>query len=194
MSLRARNRLAAMRRIQECALRLFEQSGFEAISIEEIASVAEVSPSTVYRYFGTKEGIVVWEREDQSIEAEFLARLKQLPPAAAFRDALIATLGASNDASFLLRRVRFIYATPQVHAAAIERDFSDRDELAIGFAKLRRSRKPQLQDQVLAAICMAALDAALQAWQQANGKKKLAALLKEAFEVAASFELSESTA
>ncbi|HEY7594201.1 MAG TPA: helix-turn-helix domain-containing protein, partial [Actinophytocola sp.] len=40
-----------MRTIQEQALDLFDARGFDAVTIEEIAAAAEVSPSSVYRYF-----------------------------------------------------------------------------------------------------------------------------------------------
>jgi AcrR family transcriptional regulator len=62
--LRARSRLKAMRTIQECALDLFDERGFGAVTIEEIAAAAEVSPSSVYRYFGTKEGLIVADEFD----------------------------------------------------------------------------------------------------------------------------------
>lgn len=48
-----------MRTIHERALDLFDERGFDAVTIEEIAAAAEVSPSSVYRYFGTKEGLIV---------------------------------------------------------------------------------------------------------------------------------------
>ena len=53
-----------MRAIQERALDLFDANGFGAVTIEEIAAAAEVSPSSVYRYFGTKEGILVADEFD----------------------------------------------------------------------------------------------------------------------------------
>ena len=62
--LRERWRISAMRTIQERALDLFDARGFDAVTIEEIASAAEVSPSSVYRYFGTKEGLVVADEFD----------------------------------------------------------------------------------------------------------------------------------
>ena len=62
--LRERWRQNAMRTIQECALDLFDERGFDAVTIEEIAAAAEVSPSSVYRYFGTKEGLIVADEFD----------------------------------------------------------------------------------------------------------------------------------
>ncbi|WP_280295966.1 TetR/AcrR family transcriptional regulator [Nocardia abscessus] len=62
--LRERWRLKAMHTIQERALDLFDAKGFGAVTIEEIAAAAEVSPSTVYRLFGTKEGIIVADEFD----------------------------------------------------------------------------------------------------------------------------------
>ena len=53
-----------MRTIQERALDLFDARGFDAVTIEEIAAAAEVSPSSVYRYFGTKEGLIVADEFD----------------------------------------------------------------------------------------------------------------------------------
>src|SRR2546421_7188052 len=62
--LRERWRINAMRTIQEQALDLFDARGFGDVTIEEIAAAAEVSPSSVYRYFGTKEGLVVADEFD----------------------------------------------------------------------------------------------------------------------------------
>ncbi|KAB8194628.1 TetR family transcriptional regulator [Nonomuraea phyllanthi] len=70
--LRERWRLKAMRTIQERALDLFDEKGFTAVTIEEIAAAAEVSPSSVYRFFGTKEGIVVADVEFDSMSPEAL--------------------------------------------------------------------------------------------------------------------------
>ncbi|MER6952237.1 helix-turn-helix domain-containing protein [Nonomuraea sp. NPDC000554] len=70
--LRERWRLKAMRTIQERALDLFDEKGFGAVTIEEIAASAEVSPSSVYRIFGTKEGIVVTDIEFDMMSPEAL--------------------------------------------------------------------------------------------------------------------------
>ena len=48
-----------MRRIQEVALDRFDKRGFEDVTIEQIAEAAEVSPNSVYRWFGTKKQVVL---------------------------------------------------------------------------------------------------------------------------------------
>ncbi|MEV2240428.1 helix-turn-helix domain-containing protein [Micromonospora sp. NPDC049891] len=57
LSLRQRNRMAAIRAIQDTAMELFDSRGFHSVTIDDIAREAAVSPSTFYRYFGSKEGL-----------------------------------------------------------------------------------------------------------------------------------------
>ncbi len=64
-SLRERKKAAAMHRIQMVALRMVDERGFDGVTVEEVAAEAEVSPSTVYRYFGTKEGMVLTDAFDE---------------------------------------------------------------------------------------------------------------------------------
>jgi AcrR family transcriptional regulator len=80
MGLRERKRLNAMRAIQEHALDLFDERGFAAVTIEEIAAAAEVSPSSVYRYFGTKEGVLVADEFDSMSEEALTTYLDVTDP------------------------------------------------------------------------------------------------------------------
>ncbi len=57
LTLRQRNRLAAMHHIIETAIDLFDEHGYSAVTVEQVAAAAGVSPRTFYRYFGTKEGL-----------------------------------------------------------------------------------------------------------------------------------------
>ena len=76
---RAERRLDAMRRVQAAALDLFEQRGYEQVTVEDIAAAAEVGPATVYRNFGGKERIVLWDEYDPMIFDAIAARLSEQP-------------------------------------------------------------------------------------------------------------------
>jgi AcrR family transcriptional regulator len=179
--LRERNRRRTMRELQNLALDMFEAKGFDTVTVEEIADAGGVSASTIYRYFGTKEHIVTWDETDQALTTELIRRLTGAPPIEAFRDTLVAHYGNEELNRPLLRRVRFIYANPQVHAAAIERQLSDQSELALGFAQVAGRKVPSLEDSTRAGFCMAAVDAAVERWQRADNDQPLAELITLAF-------------
>ncbi|WP_112244146.1 TetR/AcrR family transcriptional regulator [Kribbella monticola] len=128
--LRERWRVKARRTIQECALDLFDERGFGAVTIEEIAAAAEVSPSSVYRYFGTKEGILVADEFDTMSE-EALAEILDVDDpvesmlqivlryeAVAADDATPAAEGALRGERSPWRRVRYFFQEPSVRMAA----------------------------------------------------------------------------
>ena len=170
-----------MRHIQDVALDLMEARGFDRVTLQDVAEAAGVSPSTVYRYFETKEHVILWDEHDVPIGVELAARLRSQSPASAFRDAFIAALDERADTGALLRRVRFIYATPQVHAAALAQDLRDRTDLARAFAEAMGATSGVLVADVTAGCCMAALDAAIDHWQRADGAADLRPLIYAAF-------------
>ncbi|TDU91569.1 TetR family transcriptional regulator [Kribbella voronezhensis] len=140
--LRERWRVKARRTIQECALDLFDERGYGAVTIEEIAAAAEVSPSSVYRYFGTKEGILVADEFDTMSE-EALAEILDVDDpvesmlqivlryeAVAGEDATRGAQAVGGDAATPAagrasqgerspwRRVRYFFQEPSVRMAA----------------------------------------------------------------------------
>lgn len=65
MTLRERKKLASWRGIRDAALRLFQEQGYEATTIEQIVAAAQVSRATFFNYFASKEAVVF----DQDPEA-----------------------------------------------------------------------------------------------------------------------------
>jgi AcrR family transcriptional regulator len=127
--LRERWRINAMRTIQERALDLFDARGFDAVTIEEIAAAAEVSPSSVYRYFGTKEGLIVADEFDGMSEAALEEILDVNDPVGSLLRAVVkyeavpdgTPPAGKRDARAEggpWRRVRYIFQEPSVRMAA----------------------------------------------------------------------------
>ncbi|MFB6698338.1 TetR/AcrR family transcriptional regulator [Streptomyces rubiginosohelvolus] len=108
MSLRERKKLAAWRAISEAALRLFEEQGFEATTIEQIAAAANVSRATFFNYFASKEAVVF----DQDPEARDRWRtlLEARNPGEPLWDSLAAIMIEVNtglrDRMPLMRRLK----------------------------------------------------------------------------------------
>ncbi|GIM65397.1 TetR/AcrR family transcriptional regulator [Planomonospora venezuelensis] len=127
--LRERRRLKAMRAVQERALDLFDEKGFAAVTVEEIAAAAEVSPSSVYRYFGTKEGIVVADEFGRMIPEALEDFLVPGDPVGGLLRAVRACGSAPEGASGSgdageghqtrspWRRARYLFAEPSVRVA-----------------------------------------------------------------------------
>ena len=120
--LRERWRLKAMHTIQERALDLFDEKGFGAVTIDEIAAAAEVSPSTVYRLFGTKEGIIVADEFDTMSEAEIADLVDPHNPIESLLRSVRAdeSTGAEPTPADKgpWRRVRYHFTEPSVRMAA----------------------------------------------------------------------------
>jgi AcrR family transcriptional regulator len=59
LGLRERKKRKTREAIRAATYALVEEQGYDATTVEQIADRAEVSPSTVFRYFPTKEDIVL---------------------------------------------------------------------------------------------------------------------------------------
>jgi AcrR family transcriptional regulator len=89
--LRERKKARTRAAIREHALQLFREQGYAETTVEQIAEAAEVSPSTFFRYFPTKEDVVLQDDFDPIAIAKFEALPADMHPVAALRAAMRET-------------------------------------------------------------------------------------------------------
>ena len=86
--LRERKKARTRASLREHALRLFRAQGYQATTVEQIAAAAEVSPSTFFRYFPTKEDVVLQDDMDTRLVEAFARQPPDLAPIPAIRAGL----------------------------------------------------------------------------------------------------------
>jgi AcrR family transcriptional regulator len=141
--LRERKKARTRAEIQRQALRLFRERGYEATTVARIAEAAEVSESTFFRYFPTKEDVVLWDEFDPLIFEAFKAQPAEFDPIRALRDAIRAVLARTSptEREQLRERVGLLLSVPPLRAALVDQIHGPMRLLALAVAE-RTGRRP----------------------------------------------------
>jgi len=184
LPLRERRRVADMKRVQLRAVELFDAHGYEAVSVEGVAAVAGVSPVSIYRWFGAKERLVLWDDYDPGLLDAVAERLADLEPLEAVRDAVIAELGRvyDKDRELVLARTKLVFREPPLLAAALS-DAWAMQEALVGLFGREQVAGDGSAHRALAGAAVGVLTAAIEAWQRQDGRRSLAEHVHEDFEV-----------
>jgi AcrR family transcriptional regulator len=179
--LRERKRTRTRSMIQTEALRLFTEKGYAQTTVEEIADAAAISPRTFFRYFPTKEDVVMWDEYDPLALDLLESRPNDEPVAQSFRMVVRETLGGlyRRDPERLLQRVQLSMNVPEVRARFLEEQSNGVAALASLFARKRGTESDELRMRVIGSSLLAAVIVAIDVWQQDGGKNDLLALLDQ---------------
>ena len=141
--LRERKKARTRAAIRQHALRLFREQGYDATTVDQIAEAADVSPSTFFRYFPTKEDVVLQDDLDLLAIGAFEAQPADLSPIAAFRAAAKDAFGALGEEELArLRETTELSLTiPEVRAAAMD-ELARTIDLIAGALARRVGRDP----------------------------------------------------
>ena len=120
--LRERKKARTRASLREHALRLFREQGYQATTVEQIAAAAEVSPSTFFRYFPTKEDVVLQDDMDTRMVAAFERQPPAVSPIAAVRAAAREMLASytGTDLDVIRETTRLTMTVPEVRARALD--------------------------------------------------------------------------
>jgi AcrR family transcriptional regulator len=169
---RARKKAATKQSIQEHALRLFSEKGYDATTVDEIAAAAGVSHMTFFRYFPRKEAVVEYDEYDPMIEELIAARPPHESPLTALHHAITAGLEQilTTDREALLTRTRLVLRNPVLRSRNLLAQDTTRDLFARALARRAGLAEPDLAATVQASAALGAMAPAVMAWTQGDGE------------------------
>jgi AcrR family transcriptional regulator len=166
-SLQVRKRQVVRNALSAAGEELFLSRGFENTTVEQIARAAGVSRRTFFRYYESKEDVMV-ERSDQLGElllTELTARPRGEPPLLAIRNALVAAVEAGLAERDLIRyTIRLLRETSALRRAVMERRNRLEERIAALMARRLRAGRNDNTPMLLAFVTRALHDTAFNAW------------------------------
>jgi len=169
--LRERKKARTRAAIREHALRLFREQGYTATTVDQIAEAADVSPSTFFRYFPTKEDVVLQDEIDVLAIGAFESQPPGLSPVAAFRAAARDAFAAMGPADLakLQETAELTLTVPELRARAMDEFARTIEEIARAAAR-RSGRDPDdFGARVLAGAIVGVIMAATMPWSSWAG-------------------------
>jgi AcrR family transcriptional regulator len=184
VGLRERKKEKTRLAIQREALRLFEKQGYDATTIEQIADAVEISPSTFFNYFPSKEDVFVYDPYDPQV----LEALAELPTegslTATFRrlSEMLSVL-FERDRDLLLLRMRLALETPELMGRLWE-EMESGQVMMQGVIAQRTGQDPDdLEVRVAARVLLGAIWESFLEWSRLDGKADLKQLVSRALDV-----------
>ncbi|MFL6207155.1 MAG: TetR family transcriptional regulator [Acidimicrobiales bacterium] len=166
---------------------LFRERGFDAVTVDEIAAAANVSPRTVFRYFGSKEAILFGDHGErlELIREAIAARPAGEPIMVVLREAVIEiTERTAEHRELQLTRTRLAASGASVTAytqTVLIPLWEDALTEAVA-ARLDVDPAVNIRPRLLAGTAISAMSAASGLWLASNGDGDVVGLLHEAFD------------
>ncbi|MEU9863953.1 TetR family transcriptional regulator [Streptomyces sp. NPDC047971] len=178
-SLRERKKLRTRAAIRRATYRLVAEQGYEAATVDRIAATADVSPSTVVRYFPVKEDILLTDESDAVLEARLRARPAGEEPLESLRavvlDAVATALAEEPEETRL--RARVMVEVPAVRARLTETAAETAQRMARALAERTGRDADDLEVRVFTAAVLGALREATVYWAERGQTDDLVRLL-----------------
>lgn len=185
-SLRERTRAAMRAEVAEIAFRLFTEQGFDKTTVEQIAAEAGLSRTTFFRYFGTKEEVVLGKMAEvgHQVAAALAARPDDERPWESLRRAFdVITQTDPGDPDRSRNLIRLLNDACVLMTRHWDKTEGWQSMLVPEISRrLGGGSTPgnDLCAWALAASAIACLNAAIDTWTAGDGEAPLSALLDQA--------------
>ncbi|MDX6743927.1 TetR family transcriptional regulator [Actinocorallia sp. A-T 12471] len=179
-----RKRRAVREELGEVALRLLAEHGFEGTTIDQIAHAAGCSRRTFFRYYKSKEDVILEVLNDLGdfVLDVLRSRPADEPPLDALRAALQAAVPVmTGNARKSAALIRLIFASPALRARYLHRQLDLEAALAAELAARQGAPADDLALRLTAAAALKVQDLVLPRWAEDDGRADLSALLDDAF-------------
>jgi AcrR family transcriptional regulator len=189
-TLRNRATRAVQAEIAAVAIRLFLEQGFDKTTVDQIAEKAGLSRTSFFRYFATKEDVVLGHLGElgQKVLDALAARPAQEPVWQSLRRAFDLLLEESATLPQQgLMMSRMMHDTPSLQARQLGKQLGWQDLLAPEVARRLGvpGEAPDPRPRALVAAALACLNAAVDVWTAAGGTVSLPVLLDQAMSAVA---------
>jgi AcrR family transcriptional regulator len=184
LGLRERKKLKTRELIQREAMRLFVKRGYDETTIEDIAEAAEISPSTFFNYFPSKEDVVLYDRYDPILASILVDRPADEPFSVSLRAAL-APMGDlfERDREILLARARLWMEVPALQAR-LWSEIQKAQTLMCSIVAQRSGRPADdFEIRVVVMVVVVAAFEAMYEWVRHGGRSDFMAIVNRALDV-----------
>lgn len=184
MGLRERKKVRTRRAIRTEAMRLFREQGYAETTIEQIAEAADISPSTFFRYFPSKEQLALADDLDPPMIRAIRAQPASLSPLRAFVQATVEVFEALSpeELEFEQQRMALIYSVPEL-SSVVARETERNVRLIAELVAERVGRQPDETEVrafagALIGAMMTTFDPGADAWLDMDKIKKVVDFLE----------------
>ena len=187
--LRERKKADTRFALAAATLRLAAERGWEHVTVEDIASAADVSYRTFFNHFSSKEEALL--QPDGPDQPRFYSRLRAQPahldlPTAVSTAVHEELAEPAPDPAELRTRMTVLTSTPALLPRLVELSAADERELALAIAdRIGADAEADLAPALMAAVVSAALRVSLMRWHARDGAVPLTTFVDEALDVLA---------
>jgi AcrR family transcriptional regulator len=167
---RERERIGVMREVSAIAVRLFDEHGYDNVTMEEVAHASGVSVATLYRRFATKENLVCWQSDEQAAMAALKAAVESgRSVSTAARELARSLPDAAVEAIEATARSRLRLIAGHASLQAVAREKAESFVSAILDAEAADERRSLLERETEIRCVAAAFEAGNNAWLRGEG-------------------------
>ena len=185
--LRERRKQLTAAELEAAAFRLFGERGFDAVTVDDIAAEADVSRRTFFRYFASKEDVLLADHFVQlaRLREAMSSRPPEEPIVTALRNALLSMTGDFEDRKeMVILRGRLMRDTPSLQARSLVHQKLWEEAMQEMVAeRLGVDPLTDLRPGVVSAATLAAMRVAFTSWLVAGCDGDLIKLTAEALDL-----------